>query len=119
MRPIKAYKRVAKVLTKYGTLGRLEEKSLQEIQSELKKVERELLKLHSKRMLDEFRYEKEYKDFKADTRTGQETYGYEDEDSIKSNLWYISDRWNCAFRIKWLLDLIYVDINTVEEKGGN
>ena len=39
-----------------------------------------------------------------DYRSGQETYGYEDQESIQNNLVYISDRWRCAFRLRWLLD---------------
>ena len=39
-----------------------------------------------------------------DPRTGAETYGYESEESISNNMSYISDRWRCAFRLKWLLD---------------
>ena len=41
-----------------------------------------------------------------DKRSGEETYGYKDEESILSNLWYISDRWGASFRIRWMLDLI-------------
>lgn len=41
-----------------------------------------------------------------DYRTGKETYGYKDIDDIESTLLYISDRYYCAFRIKWLIDLI-------------
>lgn len=49
---------------------------------------------------------KEALSFQDDTRSGEETYGYKDEESIRSNLAYICDRWRCAFRIKWLIDLI-------------
>lgn len=41
-----------------------------------------------------------------DYRTGYETYGYIDEVTIRENLAYINDRWRCAFRIRWLIDLI-------------
>lgn len=41
-----------------------------------------------------------------DLRSGAETYGYQNDESIMYNLQYISDRWNCAFRIRWVLDLI-------------
>ena len=37
-----------------------------------------------------------------DYRAGVETYGY--EDNIYLDLLYISDRWRCAFRLKWLID---------------
>ena len=36
-----------------------------------------------------------------DLRTGEETYGYED---VWDRMEYISDRWNCSFRIRWLID---------------
>lgn len=39
-----------------------------------------------------------------DFRSGAETYGYEDEESIRGNMEYISDRWMAAFRIKWIID---------------
>lgn len=39
-----------------------------------------------------------------DSRPGTETYGYENEESVRSTLEYIEDRWNCTFRIRWLLD---------------
>ena len=38
-----------------------------------------------------------------DFRTGEETYGYSDPEY---DLSYINDRWECAFRINWLLGLI-------------
>ena len=41
-----------------------------------------------------------------DYREGHETYGYQD---IQHDLRYISDRWNCAFRLKWLIDGIEGD----------
>lgn len=37
-----------------------------------------------------------------DARHGEETYGY--EKNITYNMLYISDRWRCAFRLKWLID---------------
>lgn len=39
--------------------------------------------------------------FEPDFRRGTDTYGY---GSIEGDLEYISDRWNCEFRIQWLLD---------------
>lgn len=44
--------------------------------------------------------------FGPDLRSGAETYGYENEEGIMYNLQYISDRWNCPFRVRWTLDLI-------------
>lgn len=39
-----------------------------------------------------------------DNRTGIETYGYETSHSIRNNMHYMSDRWRCAYRLKWLFD---------------
>lgn len=36
-----------------------------------------------------------------DNRSGKETYGYK---NIQNDMDYISDRWNCSFRLKWLID---------------
>lgn len=58
-----------------------------------------------------------------DCRSGFETYGYTasppvdhgdglgllemtDEESIKGDLSYISDRWQCSFRVRWLINLL-------------
>ncbi len=43
-----------------------------------------------------------------DKRRGWVTYGY---DNIQGDLDYISDRWNCSFRVQWMLDLF-------DKKGG-
>jgi len=40
----------------------------------------------------------------GDSRSGNDTYGYEEKESIKNNMIYISDRWRCSFRLKWLID---------------
>lgn len=40
----------------------------------------------------------------GDYRSGNETYGYSDRESIETNMFYISDRWRCAFRLRWLID---------------
>jgi len=42
----------------------------------------------------------------CDDRSGEETYGYESEESVLYDLGYISDRWMCEFRLQWLIDLI-------------
>lgn len=39
-----------------------------------------------------------------DHRTGMDTYEYVTKESIRNNMFYISDRWRCAFRLKWLYD---------------
>lgn len=41
----------------------------------------------------------------GDMRTGEETYGYGDPEKIRDDLLYISDRWRCAFRLRWLIDM--------------
>lgn len=40
----------------------------------------------------------------GDYRTGEGTYGYKDGERVNRDMRYISDRWNCAFRLKWLID---------------
>ena len=45
-------------------------------------------------------------DNEPDTRSGYETYGYDDLESIKTDLDYISDRFNATFRLRWILDLL-------------
>ncbi|MCW3782947.1 hypothetical protein [Defluviimonas salinarum] len=37
----------------------------------------------------------------GDPRTGDETYGYA---HVEDQLSYISDRWCCGIRLRWLLD---------------
>ena len=51
-----------------------------------------------------------------DDRSGFETYGFENLESIKRNFKYISDRWKCRFRTKWLLDLINLDYSQKDTK---
>jgi len=48
-----------------------------------------------------------FKDFPwvADERTGEQTYGYNSLEEIECNLNYISDRFNCEFRLQWMLDV--------------
>lgn len=43
-----------------------------------------------------------------DSRLGNETYTYEEED-ILHHLQYISDRWCASFRIAWMLGLVNKD----------
>lgn len=47
---------------------------------------------------------KKWANEEEDFRTGHETYGYKNTDSIANTMMYISDRWRCAFRLKWLID---------------
>ena len=39
-----------------------------------------------------------------DYRSGDKTYGYRNKEEIKNTMEYISDRWMCAFRVKWIID---------------
>ena len=45
-----------------------------------------------------------------DFRTGEEVYGYEGDN--QNQFEYISDRWNCAFRLAWIIGLL-----ELKEKG--
>lgn len=54
-------------------------------------------------------YEQYYLVHDEDFRSGEETYGYKDLESIQGSLLYISDRWGGAFRVRWLIDLINPD----------
>jgi hypothetical protein len=52
-------------------------------------------------------FEAEYNScVREDVRSGEVTYGWATEESILGNLYYISDRWNADFRIRWMIDLI-------------
>ena len=51
-------------------------------------------------------YENELLVNEEDYRSGEDTYGYEDLESIQGSLSYISDRWKSCFRVRWLIDLI-------------
>ena len=42
-----------------------------------------------------------------DWRSGDETYGYDKDDFLV--LSYICGKWNCAFRIRWIIDLVTPD----------
>jgi hypothetical protein len=44
-----------------------------------------------------------------DYRIGEDVYGYDSPESILLNLQYISDRWNVAYRLGWLLGLVNTD----------
>jgi hypothetical protein len=51
-------------------------------------------------------YENELLVKEEDYRSGSDTYGYENLESIQGSLLYISDRWKACFRVRWLIDLI-------------
>ena len=46
------------------------------------------------------KWSKEENDFAS----GETSYGYASAESVHNNMCYISDRWRCAFRLKWLID---------------
>jgi hypothetical protein len=41
-----------------------------------------------------------------DTRSGEETYGYESDEEIIERMIYISYLWQTSFRLRWLIDFI-------------
>ncbi len=49
--------------------------------------------------------------FGGDYRSPLDTYGYKSEEEISSNLFYISDRFNCQFRLDWVLGLLDKNLN--------
>ena len=57
---------------------------------------------------------KHYSKKEKDYRNGTETYGYDSIDKITSDIIYISDRWSCQFRIKWLIDLCDVNLKNIQ-----
>jgi len=103
MKPKKAHKKINKIFDEYlnsdyeltdavETVMRLKE-ALPELQKMLMIASRE----------------------DTDDRRGWESYGF---DRWKSNLLYVSDRWNCRFRLQWLIDLVdYVSIHYKDQTG--
>lgn len=73
-------------------------KSVTEIRSLLMPHKRELETLYTK-------YSKQDNDY----RSGRETYGYGSEELIQNTVHYISDRYETAFRIRWILDLLELE----------
>ena len=53
-------------------------------------------------------YEEELLPLSEDYQTGADTYGYESEE-IMGHLFYISDRWYAAHRVRWVIDLLRPD----------
>lgn len=41
-----------------------------------------------------------------DYRSGKSTYGYNSDEQILERLDYISDRWNEAYKVRWLINLL-------------
>ena len=52
------------------------------------------------------RYELVFLKVDPDFRSGFETYGYSNP---LTRLHYISDRWDCSFRVRWLINLVEPD----------
>jgi len=99
MRPQKAKREINKVLWRYFIEnGDLQKMSLDEVIKKLKTIEPYLKKMYDIAIKND-----------QDFRSGEETYGYEDIEKIKGDLIYISDKWNCSFRIRWILDLIKIN----------
>ena len=65
-----------------------------------------ILKPHANVLAAQYKYLVSTDSWKLDLRSGYETYGYVNDETIMYNLQYISDRWNCTFRLRWTLDLI-------------
>lgn len=106
MRPQEMRRRIMNVLwNRFVIQKRLNKMSFDQIINELKSIEKELKEAYVLCVKGEYRFAKEYNS-EPDLRTGFETYGYKTLESIKGNLEYISDRRNCTFRIRWILDLI-------------
>ena len=103
MKPKKAYKKINKIFNEYlnsdyeltdavKTVMQLKE-ALPELQKMLKIAARD----------------------DSDNRRGWESYSFDD---WKVNLLYVSDRWNCRFRLQWLIDLVdYVSIHYKDQTG--
>lgn len=74
--------------------------------SELQSIEaiRDYLKPHYEYLVGI--YEEDYLLIEEDYSTGSDVYGYESLESICYNLSYISDKWGCCFRLRWLIELI-------------
>jgi hypothetical protein len=51
-------------------------------------------------------YEKIHLPQEDDWQSGEESYGYESDEDIINSIRYISDRWGCSFRIRWMIDLL-------------
>lgn len=62
----------------------------------------------------EILYKRYYLSTEKDYRTGYASYGYKSIADIRSTLSYICDRWKCAYRIKWLIDLCDIDLKGLE-----
>ncbi len=108
MRPETAKRKISRILwNDFIVRDKIRDSSLKEIISILKKIEPELKYFHNRSL----RINGE-----IDNRDGFETYGYKSEHDIKNYLEHISDRWNCTFRLRWLLDLINLDTSPLSDQ---
>lgn len=56
--------------------------------------------------------EKEFVSYKSVSyKSGYETYDYLSNESILNNLDYISDRWRCDWRVRWIINLLDKEYN--------
>jgi hypothetical protein len=81
----------------------LENYSFEDIKDKLN-----IIKYHIGALHNVYRNESARNGF-TDNRGGYETYGYKNLESIKSNLSYISDKYKCTFRLRWILDLLELE----------
>jgi len=107
MRPQKARQRIKNVLWNRLIQQQKIKQPLKEVVKEIKNIQPEL----------EQQYKAALRSY-YDPRGGNETYGYQHTESIIGTLGYISDRWNCAFRIKWLLDLLEQDLERIPNESN-
>jgi hypothetical protein len=56
--------------------------------------------------LDYLHFYTKLRKWPCDFRKGEETYGFENDEAILTDLFYISDRFIVEFRLQWVLDLI-------------
>lgn len=84
MRPEKAGRLLNKGIQVYLNGGGVER--IKQILPSLKKIHAKWVRLY------------------GDPRTGEESYGYGEGDDCYWQMQYISDRWHCSFRLKWIID---------------
>jgi hypothetical protein len=63
-------------------------------------------------------YEDELIPIEESFTSGKESYGYDGIESIRGNLSYISGRWRCCFRVRWLIELINPDYKLYDGSFG-
>ena len=93
---LNAYVQIRKIFESYYFVPK-KDRTFTELLEDLNQNKKYLLYLYKLQCTSE-------KDF----RTGEESYGYSNQEYIEERMSYISDRWNCAFRIRWILDLLEI-----------